>query len=203
MLETIRNWLRPRSGTGNPKTGCPARLGTLRQIRNHIDLPSSREPDQDVLEQLRVVDPVVDLHYMGVGVWALGSVQLHSERTKLAIELIASERTRPTELQSMGRYRMARLQREGFRLIDFYDDGDVESRKIVREFRFADWRYRHCAEEAFSENLRGSDMDTDLTRRVAMLLDFQQSEGRDIWRYAFGGRRGIRQPGSNFSRRLA
>lgn len=165
------------------------------EARPYIDLPSPRDADPVVLARLREVDPLVDLHYVGLGVWVLGTYKPSRHNEYTGDMMIASERLVPPELQSMSRFRMARLIRAGLRIFDYVDEKDIDSMKVVADFRFADWRYRTNAQEAFLENLKGSDDQTSLERRKALLLDYNQTEMRDIWRYAFAGRRNIRQPG--------
>jgi hypothetical protein len=165
--------------------------------RPHIsDIPPLRLPPANVLEQLRHVDPNAELFYLGLGVWVLGAVYpFNLERYRSSLDLLASERALPAEMQNMARFRLARLYRAGFRAIDLVDDREVETGQVVRDFRYADWRYRNCAEQAFQENLNGSDLDQDFERRKAILLDFNRSECPSIWRHAFKGRRSLLQPG--------
>jgi hypothetical protein len=144
-----------------------------------------------VVERLREVDPTAELAYLGLGVWVLGSVQPNSHRRKIAETMIAHERKLPVERQSMGRHRMARLIRDGLRVVDLVDQSAIESMKVVRDFRYADWRYRHCADEAFEENLKGSDDETDFQRRVNLLLDYNRSEMPSVWKHVWAPPRHI------------
>jgi hypothetical protein len=164
-----------------------------RTIAPLVQLPSARVAPDYVVAQLREIDPTVDLVYLGLGVWILGSMQPNSHRRKIAERLLENERERPEQLQSMGRYRMARLIREGLRVIDLVDESAINSMKVVRDFRYADWRYRHCADEAFEENLKGSDDETDFQRRLSLLLDYTQHGLPDVWAHVFGGRRSFQQ----------
>lgn len=161
----------------------------------YTSLPAVYEPPANVLAALREVDPTVDLVYLGLGVWVLGSVKPNAHRARVGQRLFAGELRRPLEAQSMGRFRWARLILQGFRPIDLLDYSDIPSGRVVRDFRYADYRYRHDADAAFEENLVGSDDETGLRERIAVLMDLNNSEGRDIWRHAFGGRRNFVQPG--------
>lgn len=170
--------------------------GPRRPGRPIIDMPAARVAPEHVVERLREVDATADLIYLGLGVWTLWFAVHNSYRTKIGTRLVASELARPQEMQSMGRLKMARLFQQGYRFYDFIDDGDIESGAVVREFRFADWRYRHMADAAFEENLKGSDDATGLQRRIDLLMDFNASEQRSIWQHVFKGRRSILQRGA-------
>lgn len=165
-----------------------------------VDIPEVMTPNPYVLERLREVDPAVDLFYIGLGVWAFGSVQPNQKAFRIGNRQIALERERPVERQTMGRFRMARLVRAGFRIIDLVDFSEIESMKVVRDFRFADWRYRHMADQAFEENLDGSDEKQEFQQRLSTVLDLHRGEGLDIFRQAMRGRTGLLQTGVSWGR---
>jgi len=169
------------------------RLSGGTNTKPHLYLPSPREAPTDLVAGLREIDPRAELVYLGLGVWVLGAVSPNQERERKAGRWITLERKLPQEKQSMGRYRFARWHLDGFGFVDFFDESDLWNGRVLHEFRYADFRYRHNADEAFEQNLIGSDDQTDLDRRIALMLDYQSSEGLSVFNHQMRGRRSVTQ----------
>jgi len=117
-------------------------------MRNHIRITSSREPPRHVLESLRTIDPTVDLHYIGEGSWALGSVKWTRPRYKEAAQLLSNG-----ALRTRGAYLLAVLGLYGFAKIATYDIMGEPDSRIVHDLRERDFRYRAGRERMFNEKL--------------------------------------------------
>lgn len=121
----------------------------LRRAENRIaTAPGGREPPGDVLYRLRVVEPMIELHYIGGGRWALGKYEPSSYRRK-----VAGERKRDPGVQQKPRsWRMAWLTYHGFSWIDFFDLPNNQFGKVLRSYRRRKWRYNHRRREMVRES---------------------------------------------------
>lgn len=160
-------------------------------MRRLVEFESPRAAPPAVLERLREVDPATELVYLGRGLWALGSVAPHRERRARAVQMIERQRALPPERRNAGTVRYAKLLAQGFRVVDIYDEAQVESGYVVRDYRFRDWRYRNEAEEAFAERAREAEGADELERRILAALDIGESEFGSLFDHVMAGRRHV------------
>lgn len=153
-------------------------------MKNHIRIPGQRECSWQLLTDLREIDRTVDLHYLGEGVWMLGSVKPNKWRYEAAGAVLRSEHDRSTwmrRLWELGLYGFARMG-------EYKIYGEPNSR-ILQDFARKDWHYRHNREAAFDKALAMADGTLELEARQKMLLDDMEARTTDSWANFFRGRR--------------
>lgn len=121
--------------------------------RNHIETPAPYSPSPDLLRRLREVDPSVDLHYVGEGRWALGSVTNNSVRRGIAGRI--KRRLDRDGARTVGQYWLTQLHYRGFGFIEFYHADELH--RAVTDFRRRDKNYRSGREAAFRRSERESE----------------------------------------------
>jgi len=152
-------------------------------MRNHIPIEGERTPPPRLLERLRGIDPTLDLHYVGMGRWMLGSVKWTRPRELEAIGLLAGG-----NLRTYGAYRLARLGMHGFAKIASYDIVGEPDGRIVKDFRARDFRYRAGRERVFNEKLEGAERENRDQELKDMLSEVEAREA-DSYANFFKGRR--------------
>lgn len=153
-------------------------------MRNHVRIAGQRECSWQLLADLREIDPTVDLHYLGNGVWVLGSVRPNKHRYVQAGRLLRDGHDRSTWMR-----RLWELTIYGFARVGVYQiQGEADSR-IVTDFRQKDWRYRHEREVAFDEAMADADGTNELEWRKKLMLDDMEARTHDSWANFFRGRR--------------
>ena len=166
-------------------------------MKNRIDLPSSRQPPEDILRRLREIDPATDLHWIeGPGVvrpyWVLGVVKDRStttdgnaSRRAIGLKLLAACRAKPSVPQ-WGKEAMGRLLMADFAYIinwDEHKDGTLGA--LVENFREADHNYRTDPEGTFARKLDEAEDGPAFRERQAIMHDKAQSDARAIYRHVF------------------
>ncbi len=159
-------------------------------------LPAVREAPADVVARLREVDRTAALVYLGLGYWALGSVQPSTYRAKQARTILARFNELPAAARSPGKYLFTRMLEEGFRPIRVYSEREVQSGEAERDFRERDWNYRNRPGEAFEAALKRVDGSEDVERKIIRILDAVHTEFPSAMRHA-RGRRGVLNAGLN------
>lgn len=124
-----------------------------RRAENRIETPpGGREPPGGVLYRLRMVEPMIELHYIGGGRWALGKYEPSSYRRQ-----VAGQRKRDPGVQSRPRaWRMAWLTYRGFSWIDFFDLPNNQFGRVLTSYRRRKWRYNHEHDEMLEESREAS-----------------------------------------------
>lgn len=155
------------------------------------------EAPSDLLGRLRDIDPTVDLIYLGLGKWALGSVQPNVHRTRMARKLLANFSDLPVAARRPGRYLFARMIESGFRPILICDYTDLWSGWLELDFRQRDWNYRNRRDAAFEDTMKRVDDSGDVEQKIITILDAVHGTFRDAHKWGRGFGRGVLQPGLN------
>ena len=160
-------------------------------MKNHIPIPGLRECRWQLLADLREIDPTVDLHYLGEGIWVLGAVKPNQWRYDTAGGVLRGGHDRSTWMR-----RTWELGLHGFtRINNYLIQGEPDSR-IVHDLRVRDWHYRHNRERVFDEALARADGSWETEARQKMMLDEVESRLADSYGYFFKGRRNYMMRGS-------
>ena len=86
----------------------------------------------------------MDLHYVGQGFWALGSVKPNRARREIAGKML--ENRRRAGFFNYVRRVIPELALQGFGIIGWWQiEGEPDGR-IVKDFRYSDWCYRRGEE---------------------------------------------------------
>lgn len=166
-----------------------------RRPENRIDAPGVGQvtPPPGVLRELRRIDPKVDLHYIGAGRWALGTVEPNAYRRK-----VGGKRLNNPEVQADPRKtRMARLIYRGYQHISFYDVDPGQKdhvAKAVPDFRRRDYIYRHRWREEYHKAREASTNWRNRPTDEEMIAEIEERH-RANRAVLFDGRRHFRQPG--------
>jgi hypothetical protein len=118
-----------------------------------LDVPTPRHIDSATLEQFREVDPSIEIIYLSGGNWAVGSVSLplSKGRWNQALMLCKQELGKSRGARDGDRYKIGLAAMQGFKMISRYTDKELQGRFAIKEFRYADFRYRKNREAAFKE----------------------------------------------------
>ncbi len=155
-----------------------------------------REAPADVLARLREVDRTAALVYLGLGQWALGSVQPSTYRAMQARVILARFDQLPAVARSPGKFLFTRMLEEGFRPVSVYSEREVQNGDMIRDFRERDWNYRNRQKEAFEAAMRRVDGSENVDGKIIRILDAVHTEFPSAMRFA-RGRRGVLNPGIN------
>lgn len=109
------------------------------------------------MEQLRVIDPSLDLHYLGEGRWAVGAVRPNSVRRALALKIMHELAKKKEEPRFGQRFRLAALAAEGFGVIAAYKFRGEPTSQIVEDVRTRHFTFMHRAEQEFAERLEAAE----------------------------------------------
>lgn len=126
-------------------------------MRNHIRLPSLREPPEYLLRELREMDPVYDMHYLGDGRWAVGRVVPNSERARIASNIKRTIAAHPGLPRATARYRLVELAERGFGFVAFYEFLGEPTGEIVNDIKLREYVHRQGRDRHFEEVLSKSD----------------------------------------------
>jgi hypothetical protein len=159
-------------------------------------LAAVRDAPADVLARFRETDSTAALVYLGMGYWALGSVQPSTYRAKTARRVLARFDELPVAMRRPGRYLFARLLESGFRPIQVYTEREIQSGTAIRDFRERDWHFRNRPEEAFTDAMGRVDGEQDTQNQIVRILDAVHTTFPDALRHA-RGRRGVLNAGLN------
>lgn len=141
-------------------------------MSNRCDLTAPRDPPEDLLRELRLVDPLIDLHYLGEGVWIVGRVVPNAERAAIGGKM--KRRREHIEGFSFSHLAVPELTYQGFGAFALHTiQGEPDSR-IVTDARERDWRYRNRARLEFEERL-------DRSEGVVDAADGINDIGSDAW----------------------
>lgn len=155
-----------------------------------MDLPTVREPPEDVLRRLREVNPRAELVYVGEGEWWLGEVKKNSPRRLGGLRTLE-------RLYKQGPYNpkaalQARLKMQGFGFVGSYVVYGEAWGQIIRWWEFSNWW-----ERAFSK----AERDRQVLETVeegglnavarATLVDYIQVQGRWVHRHFMRGARSV------------
>jgi hypothetical protein len=116
-----------------------------------------RDPPEGILRELRELDPVYDLHYLGKGRWVVGRVVLNSERTSTARKMKLQVLKHPNLPNRDTRYRVAQLAEQGFGIVAFYQFQGEPTGELVNDVRLREFTHRREREAAFERALADSD----------------------------------------------
>lgn len=147
-------------------------------------------PDPRRLAQLRDADKSgdgrIDLHYIGDGRYALGSVNDNSARREIAGSMKRRLERNPELPEAPRRWRLAYLHYQGFAIIEIYRIQGAPDGRIVVDFRERDWAYRQGREAQFKERLGESVGFSQLSSRESELIEAIQDRAADerkrLWR---------------------
>ncbi len=153
-------------------------------MKNHIRIPGRREARWQLLADLREIDPTVDLHYLGEGVWALGAVRWNRNRYEQAGRILRDGHDRSTWMR-----RQWELALYGFARINSYRIQGEPDTRILNDLRVRDWRYRHQANQTFEQALARADGTAESDAREKMALNEMESRLVDSYGNFFRGRR--------------
>lgn len=152
-------------------------------MTNHIRIMSTRDVPPLLLKELRTIDPMVDLHYVGEGSWVLGSVKWTWPRYKEAFGLLATG-----NLRTRGAQRLAELGLHGFaKIASYFIVGEPDGR-IVADFREREHRYRAGRERMFNEKLDAAEKG-DRDKETKAMIDEIEAREADSYANFFKGRR--------------
>lgn len=149
--------------------------------------PGGDEPPGHILYELRLIDDMAELHYIGGGRWALGVYEPSSYRRKVGGKNMQTA----DELEDGRKWRMAWLTYRGFSFISFHDvepGRHCNLWKVVPAFRRRDWNWRNKRRQMEREskaaalNWRGRPSDEEFMERIEARIS-------DAYPYLFGGRK--------------
>lgn len=143
-------------------------------MRNHIRLSSLREPTEAILRELRELDPVYDLHYLGDGRWVVGRVVLNNERIATARKIKAQIARNPGLPHQAKRHRMAELAERGFGVVAFYKFQGEPTGELVNDVRLREFNHRREREAAFERALASSDFREPLPDDVYDQIEYRE-----------------------------
>ena len=152
-------------------------------MRNHIRIPGRRECRWQLLTDLREIDPLADLHYLGEGIWVMGPVKPNKFRYAQAGQILTGGHDRSTWMR-----RMWELGLYGFTRINSYHiQGEPDSR-ILHDLRVRDFLYRHNRERTFDDALARADGTIETEARKKMMMDEMEARTLDSFGNFFRGR---------------
>jgi hypothetical protein len=149
-----------------------------------VDIPQSRDFPSALRSQLRAIDPVAEVVYVGDGRWLLGRVVWSSERNRKGTRLLRWEHTMKVD-PDPDNLRVGRLAQQGFGTIAEYRIQGEPDARIVHDFRLRDWLYLNDPEGTFKDRLADSCGDTAAAAHEAKVLDWVDSVSPDAYRHAF------------------
>lgn len=175
-----------------------------------VDFPSPRTCPDDVLQELRAIDPAAELVYAGFGSitdpdtgeelfgprWILGAVNADRAGRHKALDEIGRIRQRfALEMHIPGRerahlldrLRLLRLYAQGFAPIQTYLVRDPDG-SIVRDFAFADWCYRTDPDGQFERVADYAEGGHIRRSKLARIRDAVSSEGASVHAHTMRGR---------------
>ena len=149
------------------------RRRSRRRARNRCDLSSPRDAPEDLLRDLRGVDPAYDLHYLGEGVWVIGRVIPNAVRAKIGGKI--KRRRQQYRVDERFAYLAGpELAYQGFGVVEYFTIQGEPDGRIVLEARAREWRFRNRAQAEFEERLSGSE-------GLAEVAGVPQDMGTDAW----------------------
>lgn len=151
--------------------------------KNRIEVPAIYEPCRLVLSELRKIDPILDLHYVGEGRWVVGSVTWTLPRYLMAGRILAGTSGNPV------RSRMMMLALYGFARIAVYMIHGHPDGGVVEDVRERDWTYRHHADEALEEALDNAEGLPEKRESHRQLMDAIDVFGAEDHAIFFRGRK--------------
>jgi hypothetical protein len=150
-----------------------------------IDVPSERETPEELLSDLRRINPAVELYYAGEGEWWVGEVKPNSERRRRGRIMAA----RALAAQNWPAWRMGLLMAQGFGLVCKMTLHGYPDSRLVHEYRRKDWHWRQWrAQQEIEEQVLAATEKTRNKEAAARLReDYLATEGRHIFkRYVRG-----------------
>jgi len=165
-------------------------------VENHIKVKSDRDPPEGVLRQLRVIDPSLDLHYLGAGRWAVGAVRPNVVRRAIAIKMLHNMQYVPDDPRFKQRHRLATLVADGFGVIAAYKFVGEPTSQIVEDVRQRDYTYMHRAEQELARRMEEADT-RDKRDDSAMLAEVEYRE-KNVTPQLFRGAKSVSGKGDDF-----
>mgnify|MGYP006292520499 CR=1 FL=1 len=160
--------------------------------------PGGRHAPPEVLAELREIDPMAELVYIGEARWLMGKYSEDADKRVKAIRQLEKwaktvTRLDPTAEEGlkarlpaiMDRWREKRLKAMGFQPFQsvFYST-DPDS-AFVEIFRSADWIWKFAWREAERSMEAETDGTADQDRRKKELLDRFNQVHKGVWKHVF------------------
>jgi hypothetical protein len=133
-----------------------------------------REPPEAILRELRELDPVYDLHYLGDGRWVVGRVVLNNERIATARNMKRNIARNPHLPHQEKRLRMAELAEYGFGVVAFYKFQGEPTGELVNDVRQREFNHRRDREAAFERALASSDFREPLPDDIYDQIEYRE-----------------------------
>jgi len=153
-----------------------------------IDLPELREPPPALLAQLREIDPLAELIYVGEGEWWLGVVKPNTFRRAQGDALLGREWRKSVKDWQQLRY--GQLMRQGFAFCGTWViEGEPDGR-IVNDFRESTWLWAHDRDRVEDTLLEKPERVRQQNTR-SMMKDKLHADARSIYRHVVSGRRTV------------
>lgn len=163
--------------------------------------PEGKETPVLLLSELREIDPTVELVYAGTRVWWLGAVSDNAERRTRAEHMIAQIEALQREQQSARTLMLAKLNLQGFALVEAYHGNDASGTvtvnpgpdayetTIVNDFRWrdAEWR-RDQGSSHVKQRVLETMREPERKEHDAKMREYLVTDGRDQYRRIVRGR---------------
>lgn len=155
-------------------------------------------PDARLLERLRAANisghGEIDLHYIGDGKYALGSVRDNAVRREIAGKMKRRLERNPDLPNAARRWRLAYLHYQGFAVIEIYTIKGGPDGRIETDFRERDWAYRQGREAQFRQVLGDSIGLSQLSKSEQEMIAEIEDRARAWHPYLFKGRKHFAMP---------
>lgn len=157
----------------------------------HVDFPAPERAPDEVMRELRRIDPRADLVYFGQGRWILGATSPNDHRQGKGRAMLKAVRAVSVGDQSqraLDRRRLASLFAQGFRTIQMYrfeEGGGRHFDRIIQDFKVRDRNYRVAFGDHLEEAERQIDGRAHEQKAIDTLLESARAKTEDIKKFVF------------------
>jgi len=150
---------------------------------NRIRLSSEREPPEAILQGLRRIDPLYDLHYLGDGRWAVGRVVPNSSRRTIGMKMKHNIMRNPNLARQKQRLRIAELAMQGFGVVGFYKFAGEPTDQIVQDVQDKEYHFQNAAEATFNKHLEEAEIHGGVSDELLEEIEYRERHvGPELFR---------------------